>query len=568
MSQKTLSPDIKQVPRESAVREAIRRASVEYARRLSPTQPPTRDDLEQCGRDLQSALSLSETLLGFAMVAISNAFWRDVFASVPFARRLLLLPKCLSDASACAAPIDAIGLHCQGCGACEIHALKTRAESLGCQVIVAEGTTSVLMQILEGRADALLGVACLDSLEKSFTRISGLGIPHVAVPLLTDGCIDTEAEIDEILAYLSAHTEQADAQPHSCMPLLRETIRGFNEPLLTELLTPYVDTGDGLLGATDAIALDWLKDGGKRLRPFVTIAAYAVARYGEDVLSPHAALDGLIPPAIRRLALAIEAMHKASLVHDDIEDDDAFRYGRQTLHRAYGIPPAVNIGDYLVGLGYRLIAGEAERLGSACVADVLAHLAAAHLALCRGQGAELLWQRNAGDPRPRDVLAIYALKTAPAFEVALYTGLRAADCPIDLALLKQIAIYLGEGYQLLNDLEDWQSDDANKRFLGQDVLAARPTLPRAFALEAGAGNELASLATARQADPLALVDAVRALYNEYGIFTKAERMLETLHHRALECARRLTPPALQELMTYFIRIILQQRPQYRAPGMK
>ena len=56
-----------------------------------------------------------------------------------------------------------------------------------------------------------------------------------------------------------------------------------------------------------------------------------------------------------RVAMAIEAFHKASLVHDDIQDDDLFRYGRETLHRSEGLGPAINIGDYLIGLGYRLV---------------------------------------------------------------------------------------------------------------------------------------------------------------------------------------------------------------------
>ena len=61
------------------------------------------------------------------------------------------------------------------------------------------------------------------------------------------------------------------------------------------------------------------------------------------------------PRWIRRAALSIEAFHKASLVHDDIEDDDIFRYGRATLHRQYGVGTAINVGDYLIGLGYRLV---------------------------------------------------------------------------------------------------------------------------------------------------------------------------------------------------------------------
>jgi geranylgeranyl diphosphate synthase type II len=70
--------------------------------------------------------------------------------------------------------------------------------------------------------------------------------------------------------------------------------------------------------------------------------------------------------SVCRVAMAIEAFHKASLVHDDIQDDDLFRYGRQTLHRTQGMGPAINIGDYLIGLGVQ--AGELLpwRFGNRC----------------------------------------------------------------------------------------------------------------------------------------------------------------------------------------------------------
>ena len=115
----------------------------------------------------------------------------------------------------------------------------------------------------------------------------------------------------------------------------------FQPPMFAELLAPYRRIGrdwptvrmDGSTSVED-IALDWLKEGGKRLRPFVTIAAYAVARHGIGRSGLRRRTSGeQIPLPIRRLALAIEALHKASLVHDDIEDDDEFRYGRPTLHR-------------------------------------------------------------------------------------------------------------------------------------------------------------------------------------------------------------------------------------------
>src|SRR5207244_6345836 len=90
--------------------------------------------------------------------------------------------------------------------------------------------------------------------------------------------------------------------------------------------------------------------------------------------------------SVRRTALAIETFHKASLVHDDIEDDDTFRYGQETLHRRYGISTAINVGDYLIGLGYRLVSRSRQDIGGDCAADILDRLADAHLKLSERQG--------------------------------------------------------------------------------------------------------------------------------------------------------------------------------------
>ena len=122
--------------------------------------------------------------------------------------------------------------------------------------------------------------------------------------------------------------------------------------------------------------------------------------------------------------MSIETFHKASLVHDDIEDGDQFRYGDETMHRKYGIATAINVGDYLIGLGYRLVSGDRKTLGAETAADILDCLADSHQRLSEGQGAELMWRDNISKTlKPLDALKIYALKTAPAFEAAFYLSL-------------------------------------------------------------------------------------------------------------------------------------------------
>ena len=190
-----------------------------------------------------------------------------------------------------------------------------------------------------------------------------------------------------------------------------------------------------------------------------------------------------LPDAVKRCALSIETFHKASLVHDDIEDDDEFRYGTATLHRKYGTPTAINVGDYLIGLGYRLVSRESKALGSDVVSDILDRIADAHMKLSEGQGAELIWRDSHNKQlTPQDTLRIYALKTAPAFEAALHTGLRLAG-PTEhyLQPIAQFARDLGIAFQIINDLNDWIGDNHNKLRAAGDVIGGRPTLLWALA---------------------------------------------------------------------------------------
>src|SRR3982750_1734860 len=141
------------------------------------------------------------------------------------------------------------------------------------------------------------------------------------------------------------------------------------------------------LAATEAIAYDFLAKGGKYSRPFITLAAYdalngglCAEMDGAEQLRKH------LTAAVRRAAISIESFHKASLVHDDIQDGDEFRYGQPTLHNQHGVPTAIKVGDYLIGMGYRLIGRDIDTVGANIAADVLNKLADAHTKLSEGQG--------------------------------------------------------------------------------------------------------------------------------------------------------------------------------------
>jgi geranylgeranyl pyrophosphate synthase len=210
-------------------------------------------------------------------------------------------------------------------------------------------------------------------------------------------------------------------------------------------------------------------------------------------------------------------------------------------------------------LAARLVAGEAASLGPECAADILSALAAAHIDLCRGQGAELLWRSD--ELRPLDALQAYSLKTAPAFEVALYAGLRAAGREIDMDNLHRFCVYVGEAYQVANDLDDWEDAGSDHSFPGLDAIAQRPTVLRAFALEAGGGPEIERLTGLADHDEA--VAAIGALYESLGAFDKADALYARLRDRALDVAAQVQSGDLAELFGFLARLVVPRRTRSR-----
>jgi geranylgeranyl diphosphate synthase, type II len=558
---------LKVVPETRQLRDSIRAQAREFAQKLDRSRPLTKPEAQRLTEEFLRQHNLGEQYLGFALVAIMNEFWREQVAAIPFNRRLLLLPHCLKNAEGCPADYDEFGLDCKKCGACSVADFKVRAEELGYKVLVSEGTPIVLKIIVSGHVDAIVGVACLNVLEKAFDKILLTGIPCVATPLLSSNCRDTSVDDDWVSQMIELKTEPPPVQTKTYMHLLRAATALFEEPELGRLAPRRFDSNSSNrqsqdpLARHESIAYDWLAQGGKRSRPFITLAAYDALKGALGTRSP----EGVnLPDVVKRAALAIETFHKASLVHDDIEDDDTFRYGSETLHRQYGVPTAINVGDYLIGLGYRLVSRERKDLGGDCAADILDKLAEAHLKLSEGQGAELLW-RDAADKSltPLDALKIYSLKTAPAFEAALYSGIRLAG-PTDVyeKMIGDFSRNLGVAFQILNDLKDWEGDSDNKLLAGQDVLAARPTLLLALALESASPRdreELLTLARTAQEQPeVQVLERARSLYSKYNVFDKAERMVEKFRAKAEALADEVTPVELRELLYYLVDSVLDR----------
>lgn len=421
------------IPQSRQERNNLRNLLTQFVNVQSFIPPLSMDKLNNLSEQFIREQNLNPEIKGWLMVEINNCIWRDTVASIPYDKRILLLPKCLSNSNSCKADVDELGLLCHRCNRCTIPDLQDKAEELGMMSIVAEGFTSVIGLIENRVVDTVIGVSCLDSLEKAFPLLINHAIPGLAIPLNNNGCKDTTVDyeyVEEMIRLFSdKETNLLDYD------YLKDNIQSlFSIENLQKVLSSAYDH-------TSLVAREWLGGYGKRWRPYLLVATY-MALYGEKN----------IPREVQLAAIAVECFHKASLVHDDIQDNDTVRYGKQTVNATCGIPIAINVGDILLGEGYRLLAQ--------CNNVELIKVAAdAHIALCKGQGMELEWSKS---PRPLTmefVLDIFRNKTVPAFDVALIMGgICAGENKALQDTLHSYSEAMGIAYQLLDDIEDFETD--------------------------------------------------------------------------------------------------------------
>ena len=246
----------------------------------------------------------------------------------------------------------------------------------------------------------------------------------------------------------------------------------LREPLERRLADALADLSAPLGGPLNRI----VSAGGKRLRAGLTLTvarlltgtngpAVAVGQPASD--RHHAALD---------LATAVELLHAATLVHDDLIDGAPVRRGVPTVHAAEGEPAAVIGGDALIAAASMLATGVSQRAGR-LLAETL-------LELCRGEALEgsLRYDPTAG---PEQLLEVVALKTGSLVRTACMLGAEAVGAaPSICEAIGRYGMEFGMVLQLVDDLLDIVSSPALAgKPVGADFRAGVPTLPAAFAMQ-------------------------------------------------------------------------------------
>ncbi len=138
----------------------------------------------------------------FAFIEAGNVLNQSAYEYVKKEDRIVLIPHCLRNAEKCIAPIDDEGYHCKKCGACIIAEITQAAEDRGIKWYMVGGGSHAIQIVKNARPRAVFGIACYDDAKLGVEKVGEYGIPTQAVLLSKAGCVNTEVEIDKVIATL------------------------------------------------------------------------------------------------------------------------------------------------------------------------------------------------------------------------------------------------------------------------------------------------------------------------------------------------------------------------------
>ena len=250
-------------------------------------------------------------------------------------------------------------------------------------------------------------------------------------------------------------------QLNDIQQLVAQEMQAVNQRLHSELNSPVELIED----ISDYI----ISSGGKRLRPMLVVLAAKLFNYQDDT---H-----------HDLAVIIEALHSATLLHDDVVDNSSLRRGRQTANQVFGNAASVLVGDFIYTRCFQMLV----KIGNPAI---MACLASATNKITEGEVLQLSQRHNPNTSEAR-YLDIITYKTATLFEAA--TALGAIIACNDQQTIKAISDYgrhLGISFQLVDDCLDFLGDSASLgKNIGDDLAEGKPTLPLIYALENGNDRE-------------------------------------------------------------------------------
>ncbi len=326
---------------------------------------------------------------------------------------------------------------------------------------------------------------------ESFPEASRLGV----VVTLDEGRSDPEASLTDLVRLVADGMERVNAT------ILSRT--GSDVAMIPE------------------VANHLIASGGKRLRPILTLACADLCGYGSG--------DGAV-----KLAAAVEFMHTATLLHDDVVDESDMRRGRVAARIKWGNEASVLVGDFLLGQAFRMMV----EVGSLRALDILS---AAATVIAEGEVMQLTAAKNT-ETSEDEYLAVIRGKTAELFAAACEVGPVLSQRPeAEQAACRAYGMNLGIAFQLIDDVLDYGGTSAALgKNVGDDFREGKITLPIVLALRRGSDEERAFWRRTLEREDLGEGDLEQAL----AILRRHRALDETIeraHHYGMMAREALAP---------------------------
>jgi octaprenyl-diphosphate synthase len=217
------------------------------------------------------------------------------------------------------------------------------------------------------------------------------------------------------------------------------------------------------------VANHLISSGGKRLRPMLTLAMASLTGYSGD---------GHV-----KLAAAVEFMHTATLLHDDVVDESEMRRGKLAARMVWGNEASVLVGDFLLGQAFKMMV----EVGSMRALEILSNAAAV---IAEGEVMQLGAAKNTATTED-EYLAVIRAKTAELFAAACEVGPVLTNRPkAEAAACRSFGMNLGVAFQLVDDVLDYGGKAAKLgKNVGDDFREGKITLPVVLSFRRGSETE-------------------------------------------------------------------------------
>jgi octaprenyl-diphosphate synthase len=248
-----------------------------------------------------------------------------------------------------------------------------------------------------------------------------------------------------------------------------------------------------------------IHNGGKRLRPLILILmARAFGYKGKE--SPV-------------LAAAIEFMHTATLLHDDVVDESQLRRGNKTANAVWSNQASVLVGDFLYSRAFQMILN----LENIPAQEILRSLADATNLITEGEVLQLANRHNP-DISVEDYLTILEYKTGKLFAVSAQIGSIVAGTSLSLQhAATEYGVRLGIAFQLIDDVLDYRaSPEKTGKNLGDDLAEGSPTLPLIYAMQHAQPQERELIRHAIEAGDISNMDEIKRIIETSGAIAYTE----------------------------------------------